>query len=215
MTDPVGVKVHDVLNVAPKSYLIEKAVQKKEQIYLSHKREPLGKQYSRGHTLPSELVENGFGRPTPQDISGDLSKRLLHPEERIIPEEEKRLKVVNARKKIKKQQANLRHNFEGKPTKRTRRLSADKMLAPGDAKVAKKLLGIHDAAAAQAPALFFEPAEAGPDAAAPEAVLPAGAVPVTAPMQATLFALDVAEGKVYWTTRYYGLGQRHVHVYIQ
>ncbi|MBR27309.1 MAG: carbamoyl-phosphate synthase large subunit [Rhodobacteraceae bacterium] len=53
---------------------------------------------------------------------------------------------------------------------------------------------LFDAAAAQAPALFFEPAEAGPDAAAPEAVLPAGAVPVTAPMQATLFALDVAEG---------------------
>ena len=41
-SEPVGVKVHDVLNVAPKSYLIEKAVQKKEQIYLSQKREPLG-----------------------------------------------------------------------------------------------------------------------------------------------------------------------------
>jgi large subunit ribosomal protein L35 len=40
-----------------------------------------------------------------------------------------------------KQQANLRHNFEGKPTKRTRRLSQDQVLAPGDAKVAKKLLG--------------------------------------------------------------------------
>ncbi|MDQ1129062.1 ribosomal protein L35 [Microbacterium sp. SORGH_AS 888] len=53
----------------------------------------------------------------------------------------KRFKVTGSGK-IKKQQANLRHNFEGKPTKRTRRLSADKILAPGDAKVAKKLLGI-------------------------------------------------------------------------
>lgn len=86
--EPVGVKVHDVLNVAPKSYLLEKAVQKKEQIYLSHKREPLGKQYSRGHTLPADLVEKGFGRPTPQDISGDPTKRMLHPEERIQPENE-------------------------------------------------------------------------------------------------------------------------------
>jgi len=89
--EPVGVKVHDVLNVAPKSFLLEKAEQKKESIYLSHKREPLGKQYTRGHELPGNLVDNGFGRPTPQDISGDLSKRLLHPEERIPPAEEKAL----------------------------------------------------------------------------------------------------------------------------
>ncbi len=38
--------------------------------------------------------------------------------------------------------ANLRHNFEGKPTKRTRRLSQEQVLAPGDAKIAKKLLGL-------------------------------------------------------------------------
>ena len=85
---PPTPKVHDVLNVAPKSYLLEKAVQKREQIYLSHKREPLGKQYLRGHALPAELVESGFGRPTPQDISGDPTKRMLHPEERIAPEAE-------------------------------------------------------------------------------------------------------------------------------
>ena len=36
--EPVGVKVHEVLNTAPKSHLIEKAVEKKECIYLSHKR---------------------------------------------------------------------------------------------------------------------------------------------------------------------------------
>jgi len=80
-----------VLNVAPKSYLLEKAVQKKEQIYLSHKREPLGQQYKRGHELPGGLLESGFGRPTPQDISGDLSKCLLHPEQRVVPPEEKAL----------------------------------------------------------------------------------------------------------------------------
>ena len=53
----------------------------------------------------------------------------------------KRFKVTGSGK-IMKQQANLRHNFEGKPTKRTRRLSQDQVLAPGDAKVAKKLLGL-------------------------------------------------------------------------
>ncbi len=45
-TEPVGVKVHDIMNVAPKSFLLDKANLKKEQIYLSQKREPLGKQYA-------------------------------------------------------------------------------------------------------------------------------------------------------------------------
>ena len=36
------------MNVAAKSYLLEKANLKKEEIYLSHKREPLGQQYTRG-----------------------------------------------------------------------------------------------------------------------------------------------------------------------
>ena len=93
--DPVGVKVHEVLNTAPKSYLIEKAIEKKESIYLSHKREPLGKPYVRGHELPAFMKtgEVGFGRPTPQDIAGDQSKHLLHPEERVIPETERQLYV--------------------------------------------------------------------------------------------------------------------------
>jgi large subunit ribosomal protein L35 len=52
----------------------------------------------------------------------------------------KRFKVTGTGK-LMKQQANLRHNFEGKPTRRTRRLSQDSALAPGDAKIAKKLLG--------------------------------------------------------------------------
>jgi len=91
--EPVGVKVHEVLNVAPKSYLIEKAVEKKEAIYLSHKREPLGSAYVRGHVLPGELKREGFGRPTPQDVAGDQSKELLHPTERIVPQVEHALYV--------------------------------------------------------------------------------------------------------------------------
>jgi large subunit ribosomal protein L35 len=63
------------------------------------------------------------------------------PKQKTHSGAKKRFKVTGSGK-IKKQQANLRHNFEGKPTRRTRRLSADKILAPGDAKVAKKLLGI-------------------------------------------------------------------------
>jgi len=93
--EPVGVKVHEVLNTAPKSYLIEKNVEKKEGIYLSHKREPLGKPYIRGHDLPGEFASGsiGFGRPTPQDVAGTQSKHLLHPAERLIPEAERQLYV--------------------------------------------------------------------------------------------------------------------------
>ena len=93
--EPVGVKVHEVLNTAPKSYLIEKNVAKKEGIYLSHKREPLGKPYVRGHELPQQFAsgESGFGRPTPQDVAGTQSKHLLHPQERLIPEEERQLYI--------------------------------------------------------------------------------------------------------------------------
>ena len=93
--EPVGVKVHEVLNTAPKSYLIEKNVEKKESIYLSHKREPLGKPYVRGHDLPGPFAAGqvGFGRPTPQDVAGTQSKHLLHPDERLIPEAERQLYV--------------------------------------------------------------------------------------------------------------------------
>lgn len=81
--EPVGVKVHEVLNVAPKSHLLEQQAEKKEAIYLSNKKEPLGKAYTRGHQLPPALIHDGFGKPTPQDISGEASKDLLHPVEKL------------------------------------------------------------------------------------------------------------------------------------
>jgi large subunit ribosomal protein L35 len=40
-----------------------------------------------------------------------------------------------------KQQAGMRHNLEVKSAKRKARLNQDQVLAPADAKVAKKLLG--------------------------------------------------------------------------
>ncbi|MCX6404690.1 MAG: 50S ribosomal protein L35 [Actinobacteria bacterium] len=43
--------------------------------------------------------------------------------------------------KVMKEQANKRHLLESKSSKRTRRLSVDQVLSPGDAKKAKKLLG--------------------------------------------------------------------------
>ena len=91
--EPVGAKVCDIMNVAPKSELLERAQKKKEAIYLSSKREPLGAPFVRGHALPAELVQRGFGAACPQDISGEQSKELLHPPERIVPEEEKALYV--------------------------------------------------------------------------------------------------------------------------
>ena len=38
-------------------------------------------------------MEKGFGRATPQDVSGDLTKQLLMPVERLISEEEKALYI--------------------------------------------------------------------------------------------------------------------------
>ena len=91
--EPVGVKVHEVLNTAPGSELISKTLMKKESIYLSNKREPLGKPYVRGHVLPPAIAARGFGQPAPQDVSGDQTKHLLHPKERITPEEERQMYV--------------------------------------------------------------------------------------------------------------------------
>jgi len=93
--EPVGVKVHEVLNTAPKSYLLSQREAKNESIYLSHKREPLGKPYVRGHELPEKFASGsaGFGVPAPQDVAGDQTKRLLRPTERVIPESERALYV--------------------------------------------------------------------------------------------------------------------------
>jgi len=91
--EPVGVKVHEVLNVAAKSQLLEQQQEKKEAIYLSNKKEPLGKAYKRGHMLPPALYGNGFGKPTPQDVSGEASKDLLHPVEKLNDPAEHQLYV--------------------------------------------------------------------------------------------------------------------------
>ncbi|MFC7331277.1 50S ribosomal protein L35 [Marinactinospora rubrisoli] len=52
----------------------------------------------------------------------------------------KRFRVTGSGK-IMRRRANKNHLLEHKPTKRTRRLSADVVLATGDAKKIKKLLG--------------------------------------------------------------------------
>jgi large subunit ribosomal protein L35 len=43
--------------------------------------------------------------------------------------------------KVLREQANRRHLFESKPSKRTRRLAQDVAVAPADASKIKKLLG--------------------------------------------------------------------------
>ncbi len=48
---------------------------------------------------------------------------------------------VTGKGKVMKQGAGLRHNLERKETRLTRRLAKDRVLAPEDAKVIKKLLG--------------------------------------------------------------------------
>ena len=62
------------------------------------------------------------------------------PKQKTHSGSKKRFKVTGSGK-IMKQQANLRHNFEGKPTKRTRRLSQDKVISGNDFRTVKKLLG--------------------------------------------------------------------------
>jgi len=52
----------------------------------------------------------------------------------------KRFKVTGTGK-VMKQQAGMRHNLEVKRSKVKRRLNQDKVLAPADAKIIKRLLG--------------------------------------------------------------------------
>ncbi len=63
------------------------------------------------------------------------------PKQKTHSGAKKRFKVTG-KGKLMKQQAGMRHNLEGKSSRRTRRLNQEQTLAKGDAKVAKKLLGI-------------------------------------------------------------------------
>lgn len=62
------------------------------------------------------------------------------PKQKTHSGAKKRFKVTGTGK-IRKQQAGMRHNLEVKSSVQTRRLNRDKVLAPADAKVIKKLLG--------------------------------------------------------------------------
>jgi large subunit ribosomal protein L35 len=53
----------------------------------------------------------------------------------------KRIRVTGSGK-LMREQANGRHLLESKSSRRKRRISSDVELSPGDAKKAKKLLGI-------------------------------------------------------------------------
>lgn len=62
------------------------------------------------------------------------------PKQKTHSGAKKRFKTTGSGK-LMKQQAGMRHNLEGKSSHRKRRLNQEQVLAPGDAKVAKKLLG--------------------------------------------------------------------------
>jgi len=61
-----GDTVADNVNVAPKSSLMERQLEKREALYRSNKMEPLGRAFTRGHVIPDGIRETGFGCPTPQ-----------------------------------------------------------------------------------------------------------------------------------------------------
>jgi large subunit ribosomal protein L35 len=62
------------------------------------------------------------------------------PKQKTHSGSKKRFKVTGSGK-IMKQQAGMRHNLEVKSAKRKARLNEDQVLAKGDAKNVKKLLG--------------------------------------------------------------------------
>jgi len=62
------------------------------------------------------------------------------PKQKTHSGAKKRFRVTGSGK-IMHEQPGMRHNFESKSSRRTRRLSQDKLLAKADVKMAKRLLG--------------------------------------------------------------------------
>jgi large subunit ribosomal protein L35 len=62
------------------------------------------------------------------------------PKQKTHSGAKKRFRVTGSGK-VMKQGSGMRHNLERKPTRLTRRLNQDRVLAPQDAKIIKKLLG--------------------------------------------------------------------------
>ena len=69
------------------------------------------------------------------------NKEKLMPKQKTHSGAKKRFKVTGTGK-LMKQQAGMRHNLEVKASRRKRRLNADQVLAAGDVKQAKKMLGL-------------------------------------------------------------------------
>ena len=63
------------------------------------------------------------------------------PKQKTHSGAKKRFKITGSGK-LMKQQAGMRHNLEGKASKRTRRLNQDQVLSKADTAQAKKLLGL-------------------------------------------------------------------------
>ena len=61
------------------------------------------------------------------------------PKQKTHSGAKKRFKITGSGK-IRKQGAGMRHNLEVKSSVQTRRLNKDKVVAPADAKIIKKLL---------------------------------------------------------------------------
>jgi large subunit ribosomal protein L35 len=62
------------------------------------------------------------------------------PKQKTHSGAKKRLRITGGGK-VMREQANRRHLFEGKSSRRTRRLAANVVAAPADVKKARRLLG--------------------------------------------------------------------------
>ena len=76
----------------------------------------------------------------PPSPSGRHTKEEKMPKQKTHSGAKKRFKITGSGK-LKKQQANMRHNLEHKSPKRKRAFSKDLPVAPANVPMVKKLLG--------------------------------------------------------------------------
>lgn len=75
-----GERAGDALETAPATELGSFLIDHKESIYRSHKREPLGQAYSRGHVLPAYTASDQFrfGKQSASSTSYHIYHTTLH-----------------------------------------------------------------------------------------------------------------------------------------
>lgn len=74
-----GLHVPDVITQHAPSQILEAMNERKEEVYQSNRREPLGKAYSRGHNLPEKTSDAKF-RFGIESVASEDARHLVYPE---------------------------------------------------------------------------------------------------------------------------------------